>query len=96
MTLLEPAMSMEIALLILVGLVLMKYSGLLKKVMRGVSFLLVGIFFLFLDVVTGYGFWAMDSLTKAAEYLGMIWQVIAWIMFLLAAVFVAIDVLMTS
>ncbi len=96
MALLEPTMSMEIALLVLVGLVLLKYSGLLKKIMRGVQFLLVGIFFLFLDVVTGYGFWAMDSLAKAAGYLGMIWQVIAWIMFLLAAVFVAIDVLLSS
>lgn len=96
MTLLDPAMSMQIALLVLVGLVLMKYSGLLKKVMRGATYLLVGVFFLFLDVATGYGFWAMDSLSKAAGYLGMIWQVIAWIMFLLAAVFVAIDVLMSS
>ena len=96
MTLLEPTMSMEIALLVLIALALLKYIGVTTRIMRGIGFLLIGVIFLFLDVITGTGFWTLSSLATAQSYLGIVWQVIAWIMFLLAALFTAIDVMISG
>ncbi len=96
MTLLAPNPSVELALFILIGLVLLKYSGLLNKIMKGIGFFVAGIFFLFLDAATSIGFWALPSLAQAQYGLGILWEVIAWILFLIGAFLIASDLISTK
>ena len=93
MTLLAPHGSIEVALLVLVGLVLLKYAGLTAKIMKGIGFLIGAVFFLFLEAFTSIGFWTMPGLASAQYGLTLIWGVIAWIMFLVGTFMIASDLL---
>lgn len=80
-----------IATFILVGIVLLKYSGYKDKIAKGLGFAVAAVMFMYLDVATGAGFWLLPSLGQAQYALSLIWQVISWILLLVAAFLVTSD-----
>lgn len=91
MTLLDPSASVELATFILIGIVLLKYSGFKEKIEAGLGFAVAGVMFLYLNAATEVGVWTLGGLASAQYALSLIWQVIAWILLLVAAFFVARD-----
>ena len=80
-----------IATFILVGIVLLKYSGYKDKLNRSLGFAVASVLFLYLTTLTSYGFWSRPELVGAQEALIIIWQVIAWILLLVSAFLAASD-----
>lgn len=85
MVVLDPTTSSGIAIFLLVGVVLLKYSGYKDKIAKGLGFAVASAMFFFLAAATDMGFWMMNELAQAQYALGILWQVIAWILLLLAA-----------
>ncbi len=80
-----------VATFILVGLVLLKYSGYQEKLKRSLGFAVASVLFMYLGAVTSLGFWNRPELLGAQEALSIIWQVIAWILLLVSAFLAASD-----
>ena len=87
----ELAHPLWVGTFVLVGIVLLKYSGYKDKISRGLGFAVAAVMFWWLTAATGIGFWARPELVQAASALGVIWQVIAWILLLVGAFLVASD-----
>lgn len=87
-TLTEP---LWIATFILVGIVLLKYSGYKDKLAKSLGFAVASVLFLYLGALTEVGFWGRPELASAQAALVIIWQVIAWILLLVAAFLAASD-----
>ena len=80
-----------VATFILVGIVLLKYSGYRDKLNRSLGFAVASVLFMYLSALTGMGFWNRPELLDAQEALTIIWQVIAWILLLVSAFLGASD-----
>lgn len=80
-----------IALFILVGLVLIKYAGFRDKIATALGFAVASAMFFILDASTKAGFWALAQFAKAQSALGMIFGIIAWILLLVSAVMVTVE-----
>ena len=87
----ELANPLWVATFVLVGIVLLKYSGYKEKLSRGLGFVVAAVMFWWLTAATGIGFWTGSGLIQAAQALAVIWQVIAWILLLVGAFLVASD-----
>ena len=73
-----------IAIAILAGLVLLKYSGLLERVKIPAGFIAAGTMFYFIDVAAGLGI--ADKLgATASTWLSFIWQLLAFIFIIIGA-----------
>ena len=80
-----------VATFILVGIVLLKYSGYKDKLSRSLGFAVASVLFMYLGSVTAMGFWNRPELLGAQEALTIIWQVISWILLLVSAFLAASD-----
>lgn len=80
-----------VATFILVGIVLLKYTGYKDRLGKSLGFAVASVLFMYLSAVTGMGFWNRPELLGAQEALTIIWQVIAWILLLVSAFLAASD-----
>ena len=87
----ELAHPLWVGTFVLVGLVLLKYSGFADRIRRGLGFVVAAVMFWWLTAATSIGFWNRPELVQAQSALGVIWQVIAWILLLVGAFLVASD-----
>ena len=87
----ELAHPLWVSTFVLVGIVLLKYSGFRDKISRGLGFAVAAVVFWWLTAATSFGLWARPELIEVGAALGIIWQVIAWILLLVGAFLIASD-----
>ncbi|MBS3064154.1 MAG: hypothetical protein J4445_01735 [DPANN group archaeon] len=81
--------TLGIAIGILAGLVLLRYSGLMDKIIVPAGFIAAGVMFYFIDVATSLG--VTDMLGETATvWLSFIWQLLALIFILIGALWAVV------
>jgi len=75
--------SAALGIALLIGVVLIKYSGYKERISHPLGFFVAAALFLFLDAATGCECFALGSIAQVQANLGMIWQIIAWILILI-------------
>jgi|GEM_PF-6596122 len=84
----DPQGPLWMALILLVGVVLVRYSGYAQRIKYGLGLLIASAVFFFLEAVTNMGIWTRAELVYAQGILVVAWNAIAWILVLLSAFFI--------
>ena len=77
--------TLGIAVGIFVALVLLRYSGHLESIRKATAFIAAGAMFYLIDVAWNTGTFAAKISTAAATWLTFIWELIAFIMIVIGA-----------
>ncbi|MEK9635054.1 MAG: hypothetical protein VW079_00030 [Candidatus Woesearchaeota archaeon] len=84
--------TLEIGIGLLLGLSLLKYSGYADGVKRELSYIAAGAVFLLLSSVTGTGLEGVAGFEQAIQYINIIFVVIAFLLTLIGAVLMAVQI----
>jgi len=93
MTLLEPNLSIELALFVLIGLVFLQYAGFAKQFSKGLNYAVGAVMFFFLDAATTMGVWSLSFAQGFTGILSQLWTTLGWLMLVMAAVTIAKDIM---
>tara|TARA_Y100000034_G_scaffold134138_1_gene201734 strand:- start:1232 stop:1525 length:294 start_codon:yes stop_codon:yes gene_type:complete len=77
---------------LLAGLALLKYSGYVDAVRKELSYIAAGAIFLLLSAVTGTGLEGIVGFEQAILYINVIFVVIAFLLTLIGAVLMAVQI----
>ena len=85
-----------ITLGLLVGLVLLRYSGYLDRVKKAAGFIVAGAMFYFINIAWTAGTFASKVSSSAAGWLTFVWELIAFILIIIGSLWAAAELVTKS